>query len=89
MAACHSAPLRSTNPFPAPGLMSCSVLKATSYLPVRPAGHCAKCGAQFAVFFPAGDDADNSKYLAIIEKTISDDCKTGKHAQEILLNATS
>ena len=49
------------------------------------AGHCAKCGAQFAVFFPAADDPDNLKYLETIQKKISDDCNAGKHAVEVLL----
>jgi hypothetical protein len=49
------------------------------------AGHCSKCGAQFAVFFPASNDPNNLEYLATIEQRISDDCKDGKHVAEVLL----
>ena len=51
------------------------------------AGHCSRCGAQFAVFFPNSDDRDNGEYLASIEKLISEDCKAGKHSREFVLKA--
>lgn len=49
------------------------------------AAHCAKCGRQFAVFFPASDDPQNSEYLKRIEAMIADDCREGKHVQQISL----
>ncbi len=51
------------------------------------AGHCAKCGAQFAVFFPTDNDPENLNYLETIKQRISDDCNEGRHVAEILLNA--
>ena len=49
---------------------------------------CAKCGAGFALFFPQKDDPDNRSYARSIEVKIAEDCKEGKHSQEIVLTAT-
>lgn len=49
------------------------------------AAHCKKCGAQFPVFFPQSDDHDNMTNLATIENRITDDCRGGKHTEEIIL----
>jgi len=49
------------------------------------AGHCPKCGRQFAVFFPSSDDPQNLDYLQTIEGMIANDCRDGKHVAEIRL----
>lgn len=49
------------------------------------AGHCARCGQQFAVFFPSSDDPKNLEYLKQIEDMIAKDCRDGKHVVEIKL----
>lgn len=50
-------------------------------------GHCKRCGGQFAIFFPSGDDKDNTRYLFDLEKMISDDCREGRHIAEYRINA--
>jgi len=51
-----------------------------------PATHCPKCKRQFAVFFPSSDDPQNFGHLKTIEEMISNDCRDGKHLNEIKLN---
>jgi hypothetical protein len=48
-------------------------------------GHCAKCGRQFAIFFPSSDNPKNLDYLKQIEEMIANDCREGKHVAEIRL----
>jgi hypothetical protein len=49
---------------------------------------CSKCSLLFAVFFPNLDDPENIAYIKALEKKISDDCATGRHAAEYVLNMT-
>jgi hypothetical protein len=43
----------------------------------------------FAVFFPNLDDPENVAHIKTLEKKISDDCATGRHAAEYVLNYDS
>jgi len=52
------------------------------------AGKCSACGARFAVFFPAKDDADNPTYLGELQKMIARDCKDGKHGSDYSFKTT-
>jgi len=49
------------------------------------AGHCPKCGQQFAIFFLSSDDPKNLEYLKQIEDMIAKDCREGKHVAEVKL----
>jgi hypothetical protein len=50
---------------------------------------CSKCSLLFAVFFPNLDDPENVAHIKTLEKKISDDCATGRHAAEYVLNYDS
>jgi hypothetical protein len=47
------------------------------------AAHCPKCRGQFAVFFQGSDDPQNPEYLKTLEAMMGNDCKDGKHSQEL------